>query len=114
MIVSASRAGKPLDITGDSPSLIGSAAMMRIVAWNCNMALERKVETLLDLRPHIAVISECAQPEILRSRSRADWLQADPVWIGRKPHKGLAVLAFNGYAARLSAAYDPRFRYIAS
>lgn len=87
--------------------------MMRIVAWNCNMALERKVEALLDLRPDIAVISECAQPELLRSRSRTDWLQAEPVWIGRDPHKGLAVLAFNGYAARLSEAYDPRFRYIA-
>jgi hypothetical protein len=30
---------------------------VRIVAWNCNMALERKVEALLDLAPDVAVIS---------------------------------------------------------
>lgn len=86
---------------------------MRIVAWNCNMALERKIGALLDLRPDIAVISECARPELLRSRSRSAWLQADPVWIGRNPHKGLAVLAFNGYALSLSETYDPHFRYVA-
>jgi hypothetical protein len=33
---------------------------MRIVAWNCNMAFDRKVEDLLALRLDVAVISECA------------------------------------------------------
>jgi exodeoxyribonuclease-3 len=91
----------------------GFLPMMRIVAWNCNMALERKVEALLDLRPDIAVVSECARPELLRSRSSRDWLPADPIWIGRNPHKGLAVFAFNGYSARLADAYDPHLRYLA-
>jgi hypothetical protein len=31
---------------------------MRIVAWNCNMALDRKVDTLLGLAPDIAIIGE--------------------------------------------------------
>jgi exodeoxyribonuclease III len=31
---------------------------MRLVAWNCNMALHRKVDALLALRPDIAVVSE--------------------------------------------------------
>jgi exodeoxyribonuclease-3 len=87
--------------------------MMRIVAWNCNMALERKVEALLDLRPDIAVISECAQPDLLCARSSRDWLPANPIWIGRNPHKGLAVFAFNGYSARLAETYDPHLRYLA-
>ena len=81
--------------------------MMRIVAWNCNMALDRKVEALLDLRPDIAVISECARPELLRTRSRRDWLPAHAVWIGRNPHKGLAVFAFNGYGVRSRTATIP-------
>ncbi|MBL6651499.1 MAG: hypothetical protein ISP49_07900, partial [Reyranella sp.] len=86
---------------------------MRVVAWNCNMALERKIDALLALAPDIAVISECAEPGRLRLRSTSPWMQGDPVWIGRNPHKGLAVFAFNGYAVRLAPAYHPSLRYIA-
>ncbi|MFT7585290.1 MAG: hypothetical protein ACI9EW_001714, partial [Cellvibrionaceae bacterium] len=38
---------------------------MKIVAWNCNMAFRRKLDPLLSLQPDIAVISECAQPDIV-------------------------------------------------
>jgi exodeoxyribonuclease-3 len=86
---------------------------MRIVAWNCNMALDRKVEVLLDLAPDVAIVCECAEPERLRLRSRSSWMQGDPVWIGRNPHKGLAVFAFNGYAVRLAESYHPALRYVA-
>ena len=86
---------------------------MRIVAWNCNMALERKLELLLALDPDIAVISECAEPDRLRLRSKVAWLEGEPVWVGRNPHKGLAVFAFNGYSVRLADGYQPSLRYIA-
>jgi exodeoxyribonuclease III len=86
---------------------------MRIVAWNCNMALDRKVEVLLALKPDIAIVSESAEPERLRFRQRPEWVESEPVWIGRNPHKGLAVFAFNGYAVRIAEVYEPRFRYIA-
>ena len=85
---------------------------MRIVAWNCNMALHRKIERLLALKPDIAVISECAEPARLRARG-ADWLESEPVWIGTNPHKGLAVFAFNRYAVRLCEHYHPSLRYVA-
>ena len=67
---------------------------MRIVAWNCNMALHAKAAGLLALKPDVAVISECAEPDRLRLRG-ASWLESEPVWIGRNPHKGLAVWAQN-------------------
>jgi exodeoxyribonuclease-3 len=86
---------------------------MRIVAWNCNMALDRKAEGLLALRPDIAVICECAEPARMRARGRAAWIESEPVWIGRNPHKGLAVFAFNGYSAHLSERYHPSLRYVA-
>ena len=35
------------------------------------------------------------------------------MWIGRNPHKGLAVFAFNGYAVKLAESYHPALRYIA-
>lgn len=86
---------------------------MRLVAWNCNMALHAKVDGLLALRPDIAVVSECAEPARLRQRCRSSWIEGEPVWIGRNPHKGLAVFTFNGYAARLSKQYHPALRYVA-
>ncbi|MEM7041669.1 MAG: hypothetical protein AAF543_02545 [Pseudomonadota bacterium] len=86
---------------------------MRLVAWNCNMALHRKYEALLSLRPDVAVISECATPERLRRLSKEDWIEADPVWIGRHDAKGLAVFTFNGYQARLSRDYWSNLRYLA-
>jgi len=77
------------------------------------MALERKVDVLLDCKPDIAIVCECAAPGRLRERSRPSWIESEPVWIGRNPHKGLAVFAFNGYAARLAGIYHPSLRYIA-
>lgn len=68
------------------------------------MALDRKVDALLALRPDIAIVCECAEPERLRLRSKSPWMQGEPVWIGRNPHKGLAVFAFNGYAVRLASS----------
>jgi hypothetical protein len=66
------------------------------------MALHRKFDALLRLQPDIAIICECAEPERLRSLRDLPTLTGDPVWSGRNPHKGLAVLTFNGYAARLA------------
>jgi len=86
---------------------------MRIVAWNCNMALERKVARLLDLAPDVAVISECAEPERLKARSRSAWMEGEPVCIGRNPRKGLAVFAFGAYAVCLAAPHDSSLRHLA-
>ena len=42
------------------------------------MALDRKVDVLLDLAPDIAVVCECAEPERLRLRSKSSWMQGEP------------------------------------
>lgn len=86
---------------------------MRVVAWNCNMALNRKFGALLDTRPDIAIVSECAQPKRFRALARPEWLEHDPVWIGQNPDKGLAVFAFNGYSARLSKPFYRTLHYVA-
>jgi exodeoxyribonuclease III len=86
---------------------------MRVVAWNCNMALDRKFEALLGVHPDIAIVSECAEPERFRARVKFDRIEHDPVWIGQNPNKGLAVFTFNGYTARLSKPYYRTLQYIA-
>ena len=70
---------------------------MRLVVWNCAMALHRKADALLRLEPDVALVCECAEPARLRQRGDADWIETEPVWIGENPNKGLAILAFNGF-----------------
>lgn len=77
------------------------------------MALDRKIDALMRLKPDIAVVSECATPERLRLRGADDWIEGEPVWVGDNIHKGLGVFAFNGYSAHLFAPYHPTLRYIA-
>jgi exodeoxyribonuclease-3 len=86
---------------------------VRLVAWNCNMALERKFAALMRLQPDIAVISECAEPSRLFERMRPEGLAGDPVWIGRNPRKGLAIFGFNGHEVRLAEGFAHGLRYIA-
>ncbi len=86
---------------------------MRIVAWNCNMAFHRKAEALRQLQPDIAVISECASPDVLTGRGLVGVSDENCLWIGDNPNKGLAVMAFNGYRVRRSEPYFPTLRFIA-
>jgi len=82
---------------------------MRIVAWNCNMALHKKCDHLLALRPDIAVIPECANPEV----KVAGFVSTSSVWIGDNPHKGLGVFTFGDYRAERSPIYRKDFPIIA-
>jgi exodeoxyribonuclease-3 len=77
------------------------------------MALHRKFDALLRVQPDVAIICECAEPERLRALSDLHGLTGDPVWIGHNPHKGLAVLTFNGYAAQLGEPFYPSIRHVA-
>jgi hypothetical protein len=42
---------------------------MRIVIWNCNMALHDKYEHLLALAPDIAVIPQCANINVMQEKA---------------------------------------------
>ena len=62
-------------------------APLRIVTWNCGMALARKAPSLLALNPDIAVVQEC-------SKNSVDDLYRhglSGLWFGANPNKGLAV-----------------------
>jgi len=85
---------------------------MRLVIWNCNMALHRKLDALLSLRPDVAVISECAAPVRLRRHADCRWIESEPIWVGRTEIKGLGVFAFNGYRLGLARDHVPYLRYI--
>ena len=86
---------------------------MRLVAWNCCMALHRKFDAVLRLRPDIAIVCECAEPKRLMAFGSMSQLSAEPIWIGTNPNKGLAVFAFNGYSAQLVDPFYPTLRHVA-
>lgn len=59
---------------------------MRIVSWNCNLTLQRKLPALLALDPTVAIVQECERD--LQVPDGYTYL-----WRGVNPKKGLGVLA---------------------
>ena len=77
------------------------------------MALHRKIDALMELRPDLAVISEAAEPGRLLDRAPA-LAEASLVWVGRNPHKGLLLAGFG--TARLEFSrhrHDARLHWMA-
>jgi hypothetical protein len=79
---------------------------MRIVEWNCRMALHRKLWYLNGLNPDIAVVPECA--EKLPNQTEHDFSFA---WKGRNSNKGIGVLGFNGWAVE-EITYGPQLPWV--
>ena len=81
---------------------------LRIVVWNCRMALDRKWHRLVAMRPDVAVVPESAEPEILR-RKAPDFAFSDCEWDGWVKHQGLAVFSFGEYTLS-RRVQDPQYR----
>jgi hypothetical protein len=71
------------------------------------MALRLKVDRLLSLRPDVAVIQECADPDAAGKGWRPDCTGYD--WIGFNPDKGLGIFTFGGLALTRSASYSETY-----
>ncbi len=76
------------------------------------MALHRKMGALLQLRPDIAVVPECADPATLQSRGLDPFADDACVWMGENRHKGIGVFAFNGYRLIPHQPIHPTLRYV--
>jgi hypothetical protein len=81
---------------------------LRIVSWNCNMALRHKFEALPSLRPDVAIIQECAEPN---RDAGGGWPPAcrDAAWIGFNAQKGLGIFTFGDLTLRRHESYAERF-----
>jgi exodeoxyribonuclease-3 len=80
---------------------------VRIVVWNCRMAVAKKRGLLDSLRPDIAVIPECSRDSILACKN--DGFTA--CWWGDNRHKGLGVLAAKPWT--IEAGRRPTQKWIA-
>lgn len=68
---------------------------MRIVSWNCNGALRKKLQPLAALDADILVIQECEDPAQTRDSHYQHWA-ANYLWTGENKNKGVAVFAKPG------------------
>ena len=85
---------------------------MRLIFWNCNMAFHQKIEAILPLKPDIAVISECAAPEILALRGLDRFSPETCLWMGKNPNKGLGVFAFGDVALQRAEPFFPTLDFV--
>ena len=67
---------------------------MKIVTWNCNGALRKKLHCLNELDADLYVIQECENPET-STRGLKEWADSF-LWSGATKNKGIGVFAMNG------------------
>ena len=80
---------------------------MRLVVWNCAGAVRKKWSSIEGLQPDVAVIIECDQP------ARIANLGFDSsAWVGRIPHKGLAVFGFGDWKVLDADFVEDRLEYV--
>lgn len=67
---------------------------MKIVTWNCNGALRKKLEPLEKLDADLYVIQECENPDA-STKSLKNWPDSY-LWSGSSKNKGIGVFSKNG------------------
>jgi hypothetical protein len=73
---------------------------LRLLVWNCSGRLHDKLPDLRQLEPDVAVLPECACPEVLLRRIDPSILGArDLLWEGTHPSRGLAIVTFGAWNA---------------
>ena len=69
---------------------------MRIVTWNCQMALHRKIDPLLSLNADVAVIPECSEKSVIACGQ----YRFNTLWFGSNPRKGLGIICREDWLIR--------------
>jgi len=77
---------------------------MRLVTWNCNFSLSKKLDKLLELEPDLAVVQEC-ESELTGLPEGVSFQ-----WCGNNSRKGLGVLSFGGNI-EIAQFFNPSWTY---
>lgn len=81
---------------------------MRILVWNLNMAAHKKIALLQQLAPDLAILPECAAPDVIVSKC-PEFTFADAQWQKRSRYKGLGVFSFGEVRLTRARTFDLRY-----
>ncbi len=84
---------------------------MRLITWNCQGALRKKIELLKGFEPDILIVPESEHPDKLTG-SFSFQRPGSHFWHGDSLHKGIGIYSFSGYKIELRPEFNPEFRYI--
>ena len=71
---------------------------MKIVTWNCNGALRRKLLAVDELNADVLVVQECE--DLARSTEDYRRWAGGYLWIGESPNRGIGIFPKNGHSVR--------------
>ena len=70
---------------------------MKILSWNCNGALRKKLHLVDSFKADIIIIQECENPEKSSNENYQQWAGDNFFWVGENKHKGLGIFATKEY-----------------
>ena len=73
---------------------------MKIVTWNCNVALRNKFEHLSEFNADLYIIQECEDPNLAKHSQYLSWAN-NFLWKGENKNKGIGVFAKNNTTVEL-------------
>lgn len=83
---------------------------MKIVSWNCNGALGKKMQQLSTLETDIYVIQECEDPKHSPVQVYKDWGK-NYLWIGKDKSRGIGIFAMPDISLELMTIDSGRLEY---
>ena len=76
---------------------------MKIISWNCKMALRNKLDFITKLDPDIVVVPECENFGHQTSHR---------LWFGDNKNKGIGIFSYSDFEIEINPNYNPSFKYI--
>ncbi|HNU66593.1 MAG TPA: hypothetical protein PKL42_05640 [Methylotenera sp.] len=70
---------------------------MKIISWNCNGALRKKLEPISAFNADIYIIQECEDRAKINDKNYQSWA-GQYLWYGHNKNKGVGVFAKNGFS----------------